>query len=550
MALGEAPITSYFSRVKRKKNATSHSEQPVPAKRKRVAEEDTPVAPKEQAVLPFSKAPRKTKPARSTPHNTDNMLDAEPPRKKLKHTRHSSPPPSSRHASNLASSSNTQTPFLIDLTSPDPKRNGHLGKSIAFASSPPLSHVTLNSPKHNSTHLNSRQDALSSPIVSAARHRASSPPPDNVDDPVPSSQSQFFFPWESPPRKSNSSADFVGSSQSQHLSPPPVRRDDDGFVVPSSQSQGLLPVTTTTPVDKDDDDFIVPSSQSQWLLPVEGDTTTGPVDQDDDNFVVPSSQSQWLLPDTNTDAVERDGDDFVVPSSQSQWLLPVEGDRMTCPDDDDSIVPSSQSQWLLPMNKPKSIPQKDDAFVPSSQSQCLLPMEAEDLTSNDEIIPSSQSQLETELMPRSGYRPSSRDSDETTAVEASRQLPPPNLDIDVADMFEDPLPGTPVAPPEDKDDSATESDNEVLVVSTRPSEPVRQSSPEPGYSPRCGQSLPDDGCGAGTLGSSQTWASSQGSLPSAVKDFFDMVGSSDSSYPSGFPGSLRGGWNCDSTQVE
>jgi hypothetical protein len=114
-------------------------------------------------------------------------------------------------------------------------------------------------------------------------------------------------------------------------------------------------------------------------------------------------------------------------------------------------------------------------------------------------------------------------------------------------MFEGPLPVTPAAR-EDKDDSATESDDDVPAVPPRPSEPVQPSSPvHDGYSLQyeigsyTARSLPDDGFSGGT---------SEESLPSAVKDFFDMVGSSEGSYPSGFPESLRGKWSCDATQVE
>ncbi|KAJ7276147.1 hypothetical protein B0H12DRAFT_1083806 [Mycena haematopus] len=471
MALGEVPITSYFSRVhqKRKKNPVSYSGQPAPAKRKRVEEEDVPVARKEQALLPFSKALRKRN---QLFNSTVSHIHAFVP--------------------NLPSSSTRpRTPPCIDLTSPDPKRNGRavkFDKSVAFASS--LSD-TLNSPKSNSPDLNSQQDALSSSIL---------------DNPVPSSPSQFFFPSESPQRQIKSSgADFVGSSQSQYLPPP-----------------------TTQPFERDDDGFVVPSSQSQWLLPVE---------------------------EIRPESVDRDDDDFVVPSSQSQWLLP-EGTRIQIPPNATTILsfhPLNHSGYFRATKIHSSA--ERERLVPSPQSQRLLPTEKaeslHDIPSDDEVIPSSQGQLETELICRNGYKPSRRASEKAITFRASQQLPPPDPDIDVADMFEDPLPGTPVAPCKDKDDSTTESDDEGPVVPPRPSELVRQSSLEHtersrqyGLDSVTGQSLPDDGCSAGTFDSSP------GSLPSAVKDFFDMVGSSDSNYPSGFPGSLRGQWDCDTTQVE
>ncbi|KAF8211390.1 hypothetical protein K438DRAFT_1807225 [Mycena galopus ATCC 62051] len=542
MPLGEVPITSYFSR---------RLDQPRAPKRKRVQEEDVQVGQKEQAILPFSKA-RKTKKARTT-QDTDRTLDAEPcpTRKKSARTAKGCALPTPTHVSHIASSSTrAPTPPFIDLTSPNPKRTRHaakLGKSVSFASSAPLTIPnTLNSPTNNSTNLNSKPGLPSSSSHSddiTFLNPASSPLP---DDRVPSSPSQFYFPRESTPRKSKSSGlDVVDSS------PPPttesVERDDDGLVVPSSQSQWLLPMdadTTTDPDHRHDDDSIVPSSQSQWL-----ETTTKPVERDDDDFVVPSSQSQWLQQvegDTTTDVVDRD-DDFVVPSSQSQWLMPV-GDPVANPDEDDFIVPSSQSQWLLPMGGAQTEPvPHDEGFVPSSQSQLLLPTNgadsklAHDVSSDDddETIPSSQGHLEIELMPRGVYKAPRRPS---VAAQSSGKPPPSDLDIDVADMFDGPLPEPPARA--DKDDSATESDEEP-VVPPRPSEPVQQSSPEQDYgSSSCTtQSLLDDGC-IGTL------SSSPGSLPSAVKDFYDMVGSSDGSYPSGFPDSLRGQWTCDTTQVE
>ncbi|KAJ7368040.1 hypothetical protein DFH08DRAFT_12957 [Mycena albidolilacea] len=459
MPLGEAPITSYFARApKRKKNPASPAHTP-PEKRKRVEEE----APVVQTLLPFTKASRKTKPARTTPDGTDRK-----PRWTAAHkaTTHISPVP------NLPSSSTrSRTPPLIDLTSPEPKRKGRA--SVEFVTPPLRFHDILNSSK-NPTNLNNHPDAISTSIPQpddiTSPNPTTSPLPDGFDDSVPSSQSQHYFPWESPPRRTKpASVDVVPSSQSQHLPPP-----------------------TAEPVERGEDGFVVPSSQSQWLLPMEGDPTTDPVEQDDDDLVVPSSQSQWLLP-MEPEPVEPEDDSF-VPSSQSQWLLPMEGAAVSSPEIDP----------------------------------------------DDEIIPSSQSHLETELIPRSGYKPPRRASLQSS-------LPPSDLDIDVADMFEGPLPVTP-AVREDKDDSATESDDDVPAVPPRPSEPAQPSAlVHDEYSLQyelgsyTARSLPDDGFSGGT---------SEESLPGAVKDFFDMVGSSEGSYPSGFPESLRGKWSCDATQVE
>jgi hypothetical protein len=108
--------------------------------------------------------------------------------------------------------------------------------------------------------------------------------------------------------------------------------------------------------------------------------------------------------------------DDAVPSSQSQYFLPFESQRCNESFSVD-FVPSSQSQYMPPTN-PGPIQRDDDGFVvPSSQSQCLLSREgaenfgvSQDIiarVADDEVIPSSQSQLELELLPRR-YRSPSR----------------------------------------------------------------------------------------------------------------------------------------------
>ncbi|KAJ6627538.1 hypothetical protein B0H10DRAFT_2429412, partial [Mycena sp. CBHHK59/15] len=99
------------------------------------------------------------------------------------------------------------------------------------------------------------------------------------DGPVPSSQSQYFFPYQSSPRRrhhASSSIDSVPSSQSQYISPT-AQHDDDGFVVPSSQSQWLFPL-----------DLGSEGNEKPSLIP---DVAIGVTDDDP----IPSSQAEFEL---------------------------------------------------------------------------------------------------------------------------------------------------------------------------------------------------------------------------------------------------------------
>ncbi|KAJ6510095.1 hypothetical protein C8R47DRAFT_1096731 [Mycena vitilis] len=298
------------------------------------------------------------------------------------------------------------------------------------------------------------------------------------------------------------------------------------------------------------DALSVPSSQSQYITTSHCHNPLPPGQSDD----IPSSQSQsqsQYITTRSSLSPEPSNDD--IPSSQSQYFLPFESPRLR---NDPSIiysVPSSQSQsQYLPRPKPKDVEAEpvhrdDDGFVvPSSQSQWMLPLDDFRATPNaaitaadDEVIPSSQSQFELELMPSSasGRR-------RCVSFESSRQPNArPDAEIDVADFFEDPSTLLSPAPLKDQDDSATESDDDVPAILPKSSKLAQPPSPElDGYFLQSGpdhcaaQSLLDEGCSAGSSVSS-------GSLPSAVKDFYDMVGS-DGSFPSSFPESLRGQWEC------
>ncbi|KAJ6539056.1 hypothetical protein B0H19DRAFT_1176912 [Mycena capillaripes] len=455
MPIGEVPITSYFSRApqkKRKKASGSHSGQSTPpTKRKRVEEPDVvPAVKKEQkqASLPFPKASRKTAPSRTplVPPRSHSTVGSDPPAPSdrptspFSHTATRLSPTTNTHVSPVASGDSNNPPSSPRKShSPpaSPRNSVATKKSVAFASSPALQSYEPNSPKNNWSEVVNDDDSDALFIVPSSQsqyittpYRPSSSPPERFDD-VPSSQSQYFLPSESPLlRNELSSIDFVPSSQSQYFPP------------------------TSEPVPPE--------------------------------------------------LFQRDDDGFVVPSSQSQRLTPME--------------------------------------------------EAEDLRSSlevpdgadEEIIPSSQSQLELELIPRREYGLSGRASDELNISSPESSQPAVLSDRDVADMFEDPLSITTAAPKKDVDDSATESDDDVAPVLPRPSSPVQpppleleEYSLQSGFGAYTAQSLPDDGLSAESPGSSL------GSMPSAVKEFYDMVGSGDGSYPSSFPESLRGQWTQD-----
>ncbi|KAJ7688441.1 hypothetical protein B0H17DRAFT_1068749 [Mycena rosella] len=255
------------------------------------------------------------------------------------------------------------------------------------------------------------------------------------------------------------------------------------------------------------------------------ETTWGePPDEDDvSSFIVPSSQSQYIS-STSPSLPDRVGSLFTPGSpSPRRWNESPNID----------IVPSSQSQYFPA--PPAPVERDDDGFVvPSSQSQWLLPLH---LDGDDDSRPNSSptslpSQFELELIPRKGgsYRESSH---------VSCQSPKPSVQpdrIDVEDMFEDPLVATTDnALDASRADSETESDDDFPPPPRTIDPPIRPPSPEQEeYSEPV-----DDGCGSSA-------ASSLGSLPAAVKDFYDMFGSGDSSYPDDFPESLK--WRGGETQ--
>ncbi|KAJ7507463.1 hypothetical protein B0H11DRAFT_1967212 [Mycena galericulata] len=280
--------------------------------------------------------------------------------------------------------------------------------------------------------------------------------------------------WVKESDEDTPSSSFIPSSQTQEISSPDPPKS--AFLPLPSASPSLVPRY---------DDF-VPSSQSQYIhhmhcSPRHDVGTTSEID------FVPSSQSQYL--------VQHDDDGFVVPSSQSQWLLPVH-----------------------------------------------LYTEAKDtvIDATDDEIPSSQTQFELELKPRelfsqrhtSGWEPSS------LGVQYPKVSLPPDLDIDITDIFEDPAVSD--AAPAIDDDSPTESDDDGPIVLPPIVTPVRPPSPQQDvFSLQSGYTgiTPADGGSSG---------SSSGSLPAAVKDFYDMVGSGDGSYPDSFPESLK--WTDQETQ--
>jgi hypothetical protein len=113
-----------------------------------------------------------------------------------------------------------------------------------------------------------------------------------------------------------------------------------------------------------------------------------------------------------------------------------------------------------------------------------------------------------------------------------------DLHVDVEDVFEAPLAATGDVLVVEEDDSVTESDDDVPNL-PRVIEPSQQSPPgQEGYSI---QSVLDPDDGSGT-----TAGSSSGSLPSVVRDFYDMFGGEDGSYPDDFPQSLK--WTGAETQ--
>ncbi|KAK7061500.1 NAD(P)-binding protein [Favolaschia claudopus] len=453
MPIGEAPITSYFSRAPSKKY---HKNTGSAFKRKRVEEDsdDEVQVVKKQVVLPFSKATG-NKSAQTTSHTGPSIKrDPHTPRRLNRTPSHTVP---------IASSSLSSP--IIDLTSPPPKRHRPAtreGKSVAFAS-PPLE------PAYETA----GDDVLfvepfKNPKTPGLLFALSQP--ESVEDNVPSSQSQHLT-----------------------LSQPSQGRDEPSTVefVPSSQSQYLLPRLATI-------------SRSA---------------EEDDHYIVPSSQSQWLVP--NHPDIGNDDEDVVVQSSQSQ------------------------SQWLRPNQAEEPEPVEEDERTREGQDE-----RSADLLAYDQVIPSSQSDSDTELAPKTAYRSPNRARRKTgTSSQPERDVShtaAEDLRIDLADIFESPVPETGAPPREEQQNSsATESDDEFPLMLPQPSKSAQRSSP-----PAEVRSSQDDLAGGRTFPDIEgSIESSQGSLPSAMKDFYDMLGSSQGSYPSSFPQSLRGGWSRDPTQV-
>jgi hypothetical protein len=284
MAVGEVPITSYFTRVPQKKKSKT-------AKRKRHSVDDPeedgqPVKkePRIQPSLPFPRASTCRKPAPARVVSPPLV-----PRPHVCPAGSRIPPPSR-------------------ISPPAPLRTAESdavqSKSVAFATPPSVSafHHAINPPSDPDNSVadiahesdedeipaasivpSSQSQYISSPnlatIPGHKRIRISTPGSHSdsfqLDDSIPSSQSQHVPTSPLSPRRwsGNSVIDLVPSSQSQYfaVTPTPVERDDDGFVVPSSQSQWLLPF----PLDGEEDispavtggaafDESIPSSQSQF----------------------------------------------------------------------------------------------------------------------------------------------------------------------------------------------------------------------------------------------------------------------------------------------
>ncbi|KAJ7228944.1 hypothetical protein GGX14DRAFT_415910 [Mycena pura] len=290
------------------------------------------------------------------------------------------------------------------------------------------------------------------------------------------------------------------------------------------------------------------------------------LDSEDETSIVPSSQSQLLRsPERPQSSLPESGDDFFVPSSQSQYMLPPQLPRRKDTASTD-FVPSSQSQSMTPLIPPV---QDDDGFVvPSSQSQWLLPMQSQaehnrlfDMAagvSDDEIIPTSQSQFEIELPPRSTTRtPNRRNSSGEPGFASSspQSYSQPNVDrgLDLAEIFENSLPAMDLATPlnQDNQDSATESDEDAPTMMPVPSvsdlaspHPSRERYDFESYSASQSGFTAPRGAADEDFGSAESAGSSLGSLPGVVKDFYEMFGG-NGSYPQSFPESLRGTYTQD-----
>ncbi|KAJ7179402.1 hypothetical protein C8R46DRAFT_1073648 [Mycena filopes] len=441
MPLGEIPITSYFNRApapkKRKQNAPSAPTK-APKRRRADSEEDVK-APKKQVLLAFPKATRKAVGAAPAspqgrpptvnlearvPPSSDSSLTATPlTRRSSSSPMHTPNSPMLPEDSPVPSSLHSRSP---PITPPRPRRKSDAGKgkSVAFARLPSLSFRQADVPELTPDRGTDDGVLPPSSVVSSSRitspnlHRSS--PGGRFDDSVPSSQSQYFLPFQSPRQNDSPPIDFVPSSQSQYWPP----------------------------------------------------TAAEPLDRDDDGFVVPSSQSQWLLP------------------------LHLNGVAIVTTDVAEDEIPSSQSQFEVEL-RPQNTSQRRASSVPSLLS-------------------------------------------------ALRRSAPLNLSLDVEDMFEEgSVEMAKVTAHKDKDDSATESDGDILVIPPRPPVPA----PPPPPSQHDGYSLPPGGFSSCIDESMPDEGSLAGSLPEAVKDFYDML-DDGGSYPASFPESLRGKWDCGGTPEE
>ncbi|KAJ7095101.1 hypothetical protein B0H15DRAFT_828072 [Mycena belliarum] len=472
MPIGEAPITSYFARVPRKKNRKGLPDpKPAPFKRRRVHDIDDEVEvigepvkkePKRQGSLTFPKDSKKT--SRALRHSSLVSTPAPHP-----HAARDAPTTEARVSSvDLAPVTLPQcSPSIHALRiTPSPadyvKGNEVRGKFVALASLPSVycSDATIDAPESHGATCHGEppyQDDMPSSSI------------------VPSSQSQYI-----------SYSDAAASQPDRfNLSAPPP-----------SQS------------DISQDEFI-PSSQSQYMSASQIPRYRG--NMSSDAAVIPSSQSQYITPFPAP--VQRDDDGFVVPSLQSQW------------------------SFQFPSN--------------GRQDSDPGPLTVE--LADEEIVPSSQSQFELELLPRTRGRSSSPPG--MPVHPSSRLQPEPDIpapqDIDVEDMFHHSSPRTAdafVDPP--ADDSQTESDDDVPTL-PRPPALSRFHSPEhedydlsSGFTNDSVRDMPTDDLGS--LGGSEPSSLGSESLPDAVKDFYSMFGNGEGSYPDDFPESLK--WSAGDTQ--
>lgn len=422
LSQAELPITSFFGRIpgsKVDKTKNKENRQPI-GKRKRDVE-DSGTKPKGKCVKPIA---NKTPLGRATPKKLKHVygsrkssmstgkqpmqVDIKSALRASKHAGSSSPDETSLGRSNDVGPSKRRRVHTELPLSRNPPRN----VVQAFPTPPPTVHPKDYSYQSELSTLSSKParrrvsaaTPLPTPSTSAPRPKGhtrtsalnETPPRRAYMSPLTSRKSiadVTSSPLSSPPSDNRMSYDINVGEKSYHgysvaqalREAAPDRRDasgshdntvgeDDPFIV---ASESFVPSSQTLDISAHILSKAASSAAEDEIL-----RKTSPI------FAIPSALDTSTMPPPL--CIDTSSRRSVVESSQSQLLLPYADSPRRKKHSSESIIASSQSQLLLPF---ADSPRRKRPFFPFP-SEKSIGMESEQ---DNQIVPSSQSQIESEL---------------------------------------------------------------------------------------------------------------------------------------------------------